>query len=251
MIYTNFLPGYEFKVRDDFPIKNYGALLPNSKGFVAYSNNMFGFNTGNISSKNKLVLTRKGKKGKDRLEIISLTSPIIYDDAFAKEEPEIFKKVYKQNTVLKTNIIVTNILEMSNLSFIAWCTAYRLFIINSFNASNYNLKRLPKKESHAFNKIKNIGHIFNIDRTAAILQVSEKIQRRIIVQGLREVERLLFNHFIKNLLAISFMDERPVLNLLNYYKHVSASKKAIKEVEILKNIIVKDGLKAIEKHIDF
>jgi len=251
MIFTDFLPGYKFKVRDDFPIKGQGRLMPNSKGFIAYSNSMFGYNKGHVVSKNILVLTRKGKKGKSRLEILKLNSPLIYDEKVAENEPEVFKNIYKQATILKTKIVITNTLEMSNLSFIAWCTAYRLFIIHTFKAINYNLKKLPKRESHPFNIIKNVSQIFQVDQAAAEVQVSHAGQRVAIIKSLRSMEELIFNQLIKNILPITFLDERPLTNLLNFYTHVGASQRAIKEAEALKYLIKRDGLKAIEKHIDF
>ena len=250
MIFTKFIPGGKFKVRDDFPIKTSG-LLHNSIGFVAYAAHMF--NTSPkvvpICGKVQLVLIRKGKKGKPRIERVSVTTPIFYEESLAKNHEKCYKNIYGNNQVLEVEPTIKNILSLDHVNFIAWSYAYRSYILKLFQFSNFKLKKLPAKEKDPFNIIQEISLQFNDFPHEAMERVHSDMRRIQIVDRLRYFEGILAKDITSRLLASVQVTEHYLSRLMSLYKGADVPERYLKEAQAIKHLIKRDGADAVITHL--
>ncbi len=250
MILTRFLPGRAFKVRSDFPIKTKG-LLANSTGFVVCPHHAFSadYRSVPICGKVQLVLTRKGKKGKKRIELVTINTPILYDEELAKNHKTKYINIYSNAQVLEVEPFTKNLLTLNSVDFIAWCYAYKVYIYKLYTGSSFKLKKLPNKAADSFNVIEEISGEFNMYPHDAIEKVSSLKLRLSIVTKLRHFERVVSNDIIKRLTASIVVNEQSFNTLLSLYKKYGIPQKYIKKTQALKYLIKRDGLSAITTHL--
>jgi len=137
------IPGNTFTVVDKCKYTN---LFVNSTGFISYSNsifkNMFRENTDYIERTTNtpltVILTRKGLKGKKRIEKISMYIPTISLNSIPFNTN---LTLYKNNTNITTKPLYSTIVKEEPHIFLSWFLSKILFLYRCANYVNYILDK--------------------------------------------------------------------------------------------------------------
>jgi len=147
-VQTNILnPGIKFVVLDE---PKDGAFPPGTTGFM-------GCLTGKSSRNNhvysaQVVIIRKGKGGKDRVDVNSINTPIFLTDEMQENKAyhEVLPFGAKYYVHIKTVPMENTLLAMSNIDFIGWAGAYNQYVQNLTGFSNHPF-RWPEDKSNPLN----------------------------------------------------------------------------------------------------
>ena len=228
MEYIKLFPGVKITAREKQVEKN-PKFPPFSEGFISYPSFAFTTMNNNIPScpKIRMMTTRKGKKGKQRLDLIDLNLVCIYDDKLRKEQPKYFYDVYNRNVIVTTEVTNISAIALSPLDFLAWSYCYRSYLNKAFSNSGNFTDPLPRSKRHAFNKPIELYNIFRNDPETAIDAVSSLLLRDSIIRAFRTVELTIYKYTLKNRLKIAGGAEYAIKAVLSKYDNYDVPKKYI------------------------
>jgi hypothetical protein len=133
-------PGTDFSVIDGM---NNTSLLTGSKGVISY---VLGSDHGcpNVLFQN-CVVSRRGKGGKDRMEQVSLISPLINVNCLPMDILIPDHDKYKQLVTIESNFDSVDLDHMSVNGYINWLFANLLFVRELANVKLNKNSKLPMK----------------------------------------------------------------------------------------------------------
>lgn len=102
------------------------TILPESSGFIIKP-----LNTNIYKTTCHLIFTKRGKKGKNRIEYLGVKVLTVLDEDIDIEKEIVKNKIYihsKNIVKLETVQVKENILSMSNIDFLGWAIAYIYYL---------------------------------------------------------------------------------------------------------------------------
>jgi hypothetical protein len=196
--YTRLFPGAQFTavkpIEEAYTNKN---IIKESTGYIAYPINFvkkpskYNQRTMSFKAITKLVLLRKGKNGKDRLDKLKVNVAVVINENILKNK-NLLATCYGTTTLLSCKFIPKNQLETSKLDFLGWATAKTLLIKDLITKS----KNKNKLFTFNLDLIDNISSNFNENND--ILNNITLNFRQQIISDIVKAERHL-HPYIKNI----------------------------------------------------
>lgn len=190
MVRTNILPvGSKFIVRET--IKN-NSVLPGTCGFFSFVNSQISYAVSEIC----VVIIRRGKGGKDRVDITYPCVPVVYinNEDFIREyvRPKDINYVVDLE---KVDLEYNNILDVSPIEFIGWAMSFSLLLDRL--STRYNFKSLwPTRKSYVLNYLLSLD--YNNNPTKVNYKYSDEEYRRRVVNEIRRMSSILTRPYISS-----------------------------------------------------
>lgn len=246
MRFVKLTPGARFTVRNDFPTE-FGMLLPGSTGFISFvSLSLVGNYIKPLATVN-IVMTRKGKKGKDRFESVKIKIPTLYDENLAKNDSVKFNSIYKKCPIITTDNSKTDILKMSSLDFAAWALCYKNYVHMLIGRVHGVNIKLPQKHNHPFNVINSIYNKFYEDGAEEAFKNIDSLPfRNNIINSIRENEAKTTAITLKHKNLCGNVHDAAFRDLYKMYKQSKVPKSYTASAKATQSLAARDGQKFIK-----
>ena len=153
-------------------------ILPGSTGFISFQILGNGYMAPTQS-----VIIRKGKKGRPRIEKYDIYLPLIYT-------PEIDASTFYPNTSwAEISKIKDNVMNMDELEFLGWATAYRYFLGHISKGSTIGYGIWPKSPQDPVRMLYQQNHDDNINYKLGL--VANRDFREEFLMGVQRVASIL------------------------------------------------------------
>lgn len=185
-------PGTFFEVIEPTKDTTFG---PGTRGIISY---LHGFDRDyrNVAYI-RFITLRRGKTGKDRIELNEITTPIFFTED--KDMSSILPDMERKSYVLIEPVpfTVNSIDSFERMEFIGWATAYATFLKRLHSWVNHNV--WPKEKNHVLNRLCSLPEYFAEDPDSAIDYWTPTEMRHAVVQQIRKMEctmsRLMMRYF--------------------------------------------------------
>lgn len=199
------------------------SFTPATTGFIAYMTET-DMDYQNVASM-KVVLTRRGKRGQNRVNIHDMSIPIFTNEEMLKHENYLPIDRRSYSHIESTPFDAPDLLGINPLDFLGWACSYATYIRHlAFNMSyprGINNKLWPR-ENNILEEIFSLSHRFEDSPEEFLRRYGEKDFRIAFISKARESESILTKCSIsyKNLVVSAILNSAYFLKYTNeeYYK---------------------------------
>ena len=117
-------------------------MLPGTEGFIAFVTSQ-----GSYISTAHTIITKKGKKGKPRIEKTEISVPIIWDPTVPTQD------FFGYCSHMDLESSKTNVMDMDDLDFLGWASAYRYLLGHLSQNSTINYTIWTKSDDSAVREL--------------------------------------------------------------------------------------------------
>lgn len=200
--------GTEFIVS---PLIKSGVFPPFSAGFIGNFNGQFK-NSPNVIILNA-TLIRKGKRGKQRIENILLTTQV-FDIEIERKGLKLDEfKGYPFVHITNAENTYSNVMDMEPLEFLGWGTAHLTYLAELYKDADV-AKRWPRGNVSPINIMMNMGDRFYNDPAGALNLYAAEDFRTNFTQELRMMETSVAKTVLQYKLTLSAAELKAAAYLL-------------------------------------
>ena len=239
------VPGRRFKVLAN---STENTLLKASVGFIAYPEFLFQYigGDGNMNAINKVqvVVTRRGKKGKNRLEYHRIWVPALYHDALT---PQLLNSNYT-NLHLETK--PENVLALKRIDFMAWASAMDTYFYNTSRSfsKHFAYDKIEKGNTSASNRLKRAIQTFEQgDEDAALESVGDPGFRSQYIEEMRVKESILREGLMKHREGFKKGLMSAARDLAYKVERRNGPKSIVASAKVICSLIERDGQEKVIK----
>ena len=194
----------------------------------------------------KVIITRRGKGGKTRLESGEISIPIFVPKC--KNLETVLPKIDRKHFVFintNSNLMPKTILELDNHSFLGWASAWGCFL-NKLHTMVKRIKIWPVDSTHILNIIRELPNRFIDNPTHTLENCTSQDFRTTTTMEIRLFESTLSRCAIEYLYRTTYIERNAIINLSNNAKDLKLN---IGQLEKTKTSIT-NKLNVLEKIID-
>lgn len=181
----------------------------------------------------EVIITRRGKNGKARLESEEISAPIFFPKY--KNLETVFPKIDRKHFIFintNINLMPENILEFDNYQFLGWASSWGCFL-SKLNTMVRKIKWWPNDSEHVLNIIKGLPHRFIEDPTYALKNYTSQEFRMTVITQIRHFESTLSRCAIEYLYKITCIEQKAIINLRKNVKNFKLDEEQLKKVNTL------------------
>lgn len=189
----------------------------------------------------KVIIMRRGKGGKARLEPCEISVPIFLPES--KSLKITFPKINRKYFVFidtSLSLIPRSVLKFSNHLFLGWASSWGYFL-NKLHTTVKRIKIWPNDSKHVLNTLLELPNKFAENPTYTLENYTAQEFRIKVVAEIRQFESILSGCAIDYLYKITCIEQKAFIDLLkNMESPESGEKKQLKEISnFITNKIVK------------
>jgi hypothetical protein len=181
----------------------------------------------------EVIITRRGKSGKARLDPGEISTPIFFPKY--KNLETVFPEIDRKHFIFidtSTDLISKDILEFDNHQFLGWATSWGYFL-NKLNTMVRKIKVWPNDLEHVLNIIRDLPHRFMEDPIYTLENYTSQKFRIAVVTEIRRFESALSRCAIKYLYKITCIEQKAIINLHKNAKDLKLDEEQLKKVNTL------------------
>lgn len=203
-----FSAGTKFEVTDKSTDSIFG---PGTTGFVSFVKGM------DQDYRNvfyyRFVTTKRGKGGKERLEISDLSTPVfdIDDENIAKVLPDEKRKYYVHLKAVSP--VPCSVMEMSKIDFLAWGLSVARYV-RKLNTRAKHVNTWPSSSSDMLNSFVRMDDFYNEDPSHTKANYTTPEVRDGFTRRIRVMESGLVRCALSYMKKIADIEEKAVLSIL-------------------------------------
>jgi hypothetical protein len=174
------------------------------------------------------VITRRGKSGKERLEITDLSIPVFeIDGDMSKIMPDEKRRNFVHISPIKEN---GSVLDFSDIDFLSWALSYSRYV-KKLNSLGNVVDAWPKSNKNMLNAFSEINLLYS-DFPNEAKETANNVNRLSFVQQIRLLEATLVKCSLSYLEKMSYVEIKAIKSLISNSVGNSAINKATKfEIE--------------------
>lgn len=179
----------------------------------------------------KIIITRRGKSGKTRLEPGEISVPIFLPKC--KNLETILPKVDRKYFVfIDTNqdLMPRNVFELDNHSFLGWASAWGCFL-SKLHTRVKKIKVWPSDSTHILNIIRRLPNRFIDDPTNTLKNCTSQDFRTTTAMEIRFFESTLSRCAVEYLYRTTHIEHSAVVNLLNNTENLKLDAEQLKKIK--------------------
>lgn len=183
----------------------------------------------------KVVIIRRGKSGKARLEYGEISVPIFLPEY--KNSKSIFPKINRKHFVFvntSVDLMPKKISEFNNHSFLGWVTAWGCFL-NKLHTTVKRIKIWPFDSDHTLNIIRELPNKFIENPAHVIKNYTSHAFKTTAVIEIRLFESTLSRCAMEYLCKTTYIEHNAIINLSDNIKDLKLDAKQLEET---RNFIV-------------
>lgn len=197
------------------------TIAPGSTGFISYIRGRDD-DYHNVAYL-RTIITRRGKNGKHRIDMVDLSTPI-FDIAGDAEVSRIMpeeKRKYYVHINVPNETIKEDVLEYSDIDYLAWGCAYASYVQTLCQKATH-INPWPTKGNDLLNVISNIMSIYSENPEAALIKAAIE-ERETFIQRLRMVELAVADCAIQYMTRIAKIEETAIKEIKTYCKNIGTT----------------------------
>lgn len=179
----------------------------------------------------KVIITRRGKSGKARLEPGEISVPIFLPKC--KNLETILPKIDRKHFVFidtNLNLMPKEIFEFDNHSFLGWAAAWGCFL-SKLHTMVKKIKAWPSDSNHVLNVIRGLPNRFIEDSTHVVENCTSQGFRTTAAIEIRILESTLSRCAMEYLYKTTHIEHNAIVNLLSNIKNLKLDIEQLKETE--------------------
>lgn len=177
----------------------------------------------------EVIITRRGKSGKARLEPEEISTPIFFPRY--KNLETVFPEIDRKRFIFintNTNLVPKSILKYSNHQFLGWASSWGYFL-SKLNTTVKKIKVWPNNPEHVLNVIRKLPRKFIEDPVYALKQYTSQEFKIVAVTEIRHFESALSRCSIEHLYRTTNIERKAIVNLCNNAKTFKLDKEQLKK----------------------
>lgn len=210
------------------------SFTPATTGFIAYMTepDMDYQNVVNV----KVVLTRRGKGGQNRINLHDISIPVFTSEEMLKHENYLPVDRRSYSHIESTPFDEHDLFGISPLDFLGWACSYAAYLRHlAFNMSyprGINNKLWPR-ENNVLEEMFSLSHRFDDSPKEFLRRYGEKDFRIAFISKAREVESILTKCSISYKSAVM----SAILNSAHFLKYTNEEYYKVEDEKLVKNTI--------------
>ncbi len=210
------------------------SFTPATTGFIAYmtETDMDYQNVANM----KVVLTRRGKGGQNRINIHDVSIPVFTSEEMLKHENYLPIDRRSYSHIESTPFDEPDLFGINPLDFLGWACSYATYLRHlAFNVCyprGINSKLWPR-ENNVLEEIYSLSHRFEENPEEFLRRYGQKDFRVVFISKAREVESILTK------CSISYKNSvvNAILNSAHFLKYTNEEYYKVEDEKLVKNTI--------------
>ena len=181
----------------------------------------------------KVIITRRGKGGKMRLESDEISIPIFLPKC--RNLKSILPKIDRKHFVfidVSLSLMPKNILEFDNHSFLGWALSWGCFL-DKLHTRVRKVKWWPDDPSCTLNIIKTLSNRFMEDPSYTLENYTSQEFRTNVVTKIRHFESILSRCAIEYLYKTICIEQKAIISLRKNAEHLKLDMEQLKKVNTL------------------